>query len=296
MLLSASLVPTPRTPSFNTKNVAAGDAVTAKLPPFAAQGFRRSIVPRVLRPSAGRQEPARAARLLGIDTLCMVATGPRRPTAVAQGTVRKTSAVSATRGASGTSVQRGVPTAGRNASGAMVERENDFALASISQMRLTLKNPDFTTARRIADGINQRFDCTAVSDNPHHRAHHQVAGQVGKVMIQPAMTAIEQSRSTSTTLPGKIFHDETDVTVMGSDVRISQVAIAQGRTGRPRCRISPLIRPASGFFSCRGWGPAPAPGGRATSKSRGGEGQAAHPCGRDTLACRPWSQASTRFM
>ena len=73
--------------------------------------------------------------------------------AVAQGTVQ-TGAVSAS-GASGSSVIKGVPTAGRIAAGAIVEREIGFQFASTGQLRMTLRNPDFTTARRIADAIKR---------------------------------------------------------------------------------------------------------------------------------------------
>src|SRR5690606_4218803 len=48
------------------------------------------------------------------------------------------------------SVTRGVPTSGRIANGALVEREIQFALAGARELRLSLRNPDLTTARRIA--------------------------------------------------------------------------------------------------------------------------------------------------
>src|SRR3546814_10777561 len=48
------------------------------------------------------------------------------------------------------SVTRGVPTAGRIANGAIVEREINFALSRMETVRIALRNPDFTTSRRIA--------------------------------------------------------------------------------------------------------------------------------------------------
>src|SRR5690242_13872563 len=84
--------------------------------------------------------------------------------AVAQGTVQ-TGAVSA-QGASGSSITRGVPTSGRIAAGAVVERELGFQLASLGQMRLTLRNPDFTTAKRIAEAINGAYPNAATAENP----------------------------------------------------------------------------------------------------------------------------------
>src|SRR3546814_14592666 len=52
------------------------------------------------------------------------------------------------------SVTRGVPTAGRIANGAIVEREINFALSRMETVRIALRNPDFTTSRRIAQAIN----------------------------------------------------------------------------------------------------------------------------------------------
>ena len=52
------------------------------------------------------------------------------------------------------SVTRGVPTAGRIANGAIVEREIGFALASEHELKLSLHNPDLTTATRIAAAVN----------------------------------------------------------------------------------------------------------------------------------------------
>src|ERR1700760_3240417 len=52
------------------------------------------------------------------------------------------------------SITRGVPTVGRIANGAIIEREIDFALNRLNQVRLALRNADFTTAKRIASAIN----------------------------------------------------------------------------------------------------------------------------------------------
>jgi flagellar P-ring protein precursor FlgI len=75
--------------------------------------------------------------------------------AVAQGSVQ-TGSVSAG-GASGSSVTKGVPTAGRIAAGGIIEKETGFQMVNMDVLRMTLRNPDFTTSRRIADAINQRF-------------------------------------------------------------------------------------------------------------------------------------------
>jgi len=141
---------------------------------------------------------------------------------VAQGTVQ-TGAVSAS-GASGSSVTRGVPTAGRIASGAVIEKETGFQLASMSQMRLTLKNPDFTTSRRIADAINARFPGTAMSENPTIVSIKPPAGQD----MASFMTAVEQLEVEPDGAARVVIDEVSGTVVMGSGVRVSQVAIAQG--------------------------------------------------------------------
>ena len=144
-----------RDANMDTKNVAAV-MVTANLPAFAATGSTIDVTVSAM---------GDAKSLLGGTLLVTPLMGADGETyAVGQGTVQ-TGAISAG-GASGSSVTRGVPTAGKIASGAEVERELRFDLASMASMRLTLKNPDFTTATRVATAINTKFPGVARVDNP----------------------------------------------------------------------------------------------------------------------------------
>jgi flagellar P-ring protein precursor FlgI len=202
-----------RDAAMDTKNVAAV-MITAKLPAFAAAGSQVDVSVSAM---------GDAKNLLGGTLLVTPLMGADGQTyAVAQGTIQ-TGAVSA-QGASGSSVTRGVPTAGRIAAGALVERELGFQLADMRQMRLTLRNPDFTTARRIADVINTNFPGAARADNPTIVTLQTPPGGnlVGFV------TALEQLEVEPDT-PAKVVIDEVaGVVVMGQDVRVSTVAIAQG--------------------------------------------------------------------
>src|SRR4051795_4594306 len=155
-----------RDANLNTKNVAAV-MVTARLPAFAAAGSQMDVTVSAL---------GDAKSLLGGTLLVTPLLGADgQAYAVAQGTVQ-TGSVSAT-GASGSTVSKGVPTAGRIASGAIVERELGFQLASMDQLRMTLRNPDFTTARRIADVINARYPGQALAENPTIVAIRPAPGQ-----------------------------------------------------------------------------------------------------------------------
>src|SRR5207302_11167945 len=51
-------------------------------------------------------------------------------------------------------ITRGVPTVGRISNGAIIEREIDFALNRLPNLRLAPRNADFTTAKRIAAAVN----------------------------------------------------------------------------------------------------------------------------------------------
>ena len=202
-----------RDANLNTKNVAAV-MVTAKLPSFSASGSQIDVTVSAL---------GDAKSLLGGTLLVTPLLGADgQAYAVAQGTVQ-TGSVSAS-GASGSSVSKGVPTAGRIASGAIVEREIGFQLANMDQLRLTLRNPDFTTARRIAEVINQRFPGGAVAENPTIVAIRPVAGQDMMSFVSQV-----ENLDVEPDAPAKVVIDEVaGVIVMGENVRISTVAIQQG--------------------------------------------------------------------
>ena len=51
-------------------------------------------------------------------------------------------------------VTKGVPTSGRIASGGIIEREVEYDISGMTNVKLTLRNPDFTTARRVSQAIN----------------------------------------------------------------------------------------------------------------------------------------------
>jgi flagellar P-ring protein precursor FlgI len=199
--------------TIDTKDVAAV-MVTASLPPFAAPGSTLDVSVSAM----GDAKSLQGGTLL--VTPLIGADG--QSYAVAQGSV-ETGSVSAG-GASGSSVSKGVPTAGRIAAGANVEREIGFQMDAMAQLRMTLRNPDFTTARRVADAINAHYPGTAVAENPTIVA---IRPPVGKDMVG-FVTAVEDL-DVEPEAPAKVVIDEVaGVIVMGENVRLSTVAIAQG--------------------------------------------------------------------
>lgn len=197
----------------NSKNLAA-IMVTADLPPFATPGSRVDVSVSSL---------CDAKSLLGGTLLVTSLQGADGNVyAVAQGSVQ-TGSVSGS-GASGSSVTRGVPTAGRIASGATVERETGFNLDGQQEVRLTLRNPDFTTAQRVAAAINATYPSTALAENGSVIALRAPA-QLGMA----AFISRVENMPVAVDTPAKVIIDEVNgVIVMGENVRISTVAIAQG--------------------------------------------------------------------
>ena len=202
-----------RDATMDTKD-AATVMVTAKLPAFSAPGSTLDITVSAM----GDAKSLQGGTLL--VTPLLAADGEAY--AVGQGTI-ETGAVSAG-GASGSSITRGVPTSGRIAAGATVERENTFQLTNLGVLRLTLRNPDFTTAKRIADVINAKYPGVADAQNPTIVALKPPAG--GNLVT--FITEVEELQ-VEPDEPAKVVIDENaGVIVMGENVRLSTVAIAQG--------------------------------------------------------------------
>lgn len=202
-----------REQNLNTKNVATV-IVTAKLPAFAASGSQIDITVSAM---------GDAKSLLGGTLMVTPLLGADGEAyAVGQGTVQ-TGSISAG-GASGSSVTKGVPTAGRIAGGATVERETGFKLASMGQLRLTLRNPDFTTAQRVAQVINGKYPGSAVAEGPTIVALRPPSGanMVGFV------TSIEQLEVEPDNSARVVIDEVAGVIVMGDAVRVSTIAIQQG--------------------------------------------------------------------
>src|ERR1700682_755899 len=128
--------------TIRTGNVAAV-MVTANLPAFGTQGTRMDVTVSSL---------GDAKSLMGGTLLVTPLLGADGNVyAVAQGSL----AIGGFQAeGDAAKITRGVPTVGRIANGAIIEREIEFVLNRLTNVRLGLRNPDFTTAKRIAAAIN----------------------------------------------------------------------------------------------------------------------------------------------
>ena len=204
-----------RSEALDTDNIAAV-MVTASLPAFSTQGGRVDVSVSAL----GDAESLRGGVLL--VTPLYGADG--EVYAIAQGSVA-VSGFSA-RGQAA-SVTRGVPTNGRIPNGAVIEREIDYNIAARESVRLALRNPDFTTARRMSAAINAELndDAATTVDPGTIMLRRPVSFRGDMVSLIASIEGIRVEADVS----AKIVIDEAaGVVVMGDDVRVSTVAIAQG--------------------------------------------------------------------
>jgi flagellar P-ring protein precursor FlgI len=204
-----------RDEKLNTKNIAAV-MVTGTLPPFTNQGSRIDVSISALGDAKSLQGGTLLVTpLLGADSQVY---------AVAQGSVAI--AGFSAKGDSA-SVTQNIPTGGRIAAGAIVEREIPFTLAGMTTTRLALRNPDFTTARRVASAINGHLKFNAASaDNAASVTLNVPPGY--NAGIVNLITDIEQLRVSPDQMARVVIDERSGVIVMGKDVRISTVALAQG--------------------------------------------------------------------
>ncbi|HEX7789951.1 MAG TPA: flagellar basal body P-ring protein FlgI [Afipia sp.] len=201
--------------TIRTGNVAAV-MVTGNLPAFATQGTRMDITVSALGDSKSLQGGTLLVTpLLGADGNVY---------AVGQGSL--TIGGFSAEGAAA-SVTKGVPTNGRIANGALVEREIEFALNRLPNVRLALRNGDFTTAKRIAAAVNDYLGAKTAEPVDPSTVQLSIPAEF-KGNVVALLTEIEQLQ-VEPDLAAKIIIDErSGIIVMGRDVRVATVAVAQG--------------------------------------------------------------------
>jgi flagellar P-ring protein precursor FlgI len=191
--------------------------VTTDLPAFARTGSRIDV----LVSSIGDADNLQGGNLL--FTPLKAADG--QVYAVAQGPVSTGGFVVGS--ASGTGVQKNFPTVGRVVNGALIEKEVSNNFNQKQLLTLTLHQPDFTTASRMAQAINIAF-------------YEQIARTLDAGTIEvkvpekyrgdtvPMVTMIERLGVTPDAVSRVVINERTGTVIMGENVRISTIAIAHG--------------------------------------------------------------------
>ncbi len=215
--------------NLQLKNVAAV-AVHAELPPFAKPGQRIDVTVS----SLGNAKSLRGGTLLmtplrGIDG---------KVYAVAQGDLVVGGL--GVEGADGSRVTVNVPSVGRIPNGALVERPAPTTLASDGTVIFNLHRPDFTTARRVADAINDAIGPGTA------RALDAVSVQVHAPRDPGQQVAFLSVLENLTLEPGEaparvVVSSRTGTVVIGSHVRVTAAAVSHGNltvTITERTRVS----------------------------------------------------------
>jgi flagellar P-ring protein precursor FlgI len=200
---------------ISVKNVAAV-MVTAILPPFVKQGSSIDV----LVSSMGDSKSIAGGTLL----FTPLKGGDGQIYAVAQGGVLTNSF---SYGGQAASAQKNHPTAGRIPGGALIERELPNTLADKSVLRLNLRQPDFTTATRMANVINDKFQARLATCNDPGAVLLQLpADYQGRVVEFAAQ--LERLEVQPDNIAKVVLNERTGTIVMGEKVSITTVAVSHG--------------------------------------------------------------------
>jgi flagellar P-ring protein precursor FlgI len=205
----------PTQAGLDSKNVAAV-MVTATLPAFARQGNKIDVTVSALGDSKS---------LLGGTLLVTPLLGADGEVyAVSQGQV---ATGGFTAGGGAETVTKGVPTSARIANGGIVERQIEFKLADLKKIHISLRNPDFTTARRMAQAVNAFLGTDVAKPINPGTLEVSIPSDYRNNVVD-LITDIEQLRIEPDQLARIVIDEQSGTIVMGKNVQISTVAIAQG--------------------------------------------------------------------
>ncbi|MGB1540109.1 MAG: flagellar basal body P-ring protein FlgI, partial [Rickettsiales bacterium] len=130
-------------------------------------------------------------------------------------------------GGEASTVTKGVPTSAAIANGGIVEREIEFDLNGMRTIDLALRNPDVTTATRVAATINQRMggELARVRDPATVRLGVPASYSDNVTML---LAQVEQLLVETDQVARVVIDEATGTIVMGENVRVDTVAVAQG--------------------------------------------------------------------
>ncbi len=200
---------------LKSKNVAAV-IVTGNLPAFGREGSRIDVMVSALGDAKSLQGGTLIATpLVGADgEVYAVAQGP-----IAVGGYSAAG--------NNQTVTKGVPTSGRIANGAIIENEVDFSLDSLQTIQLALRNPDFTTSKRVAAAVNALLGEDIAKSLDPSTVNIQIPERYRNNIVD-LMTKIEQLPVQPDQSAKVVIDENSGIVVIGKDVKINKLAIAQG--------------------------------------------------------------------
>lgn len=200
---------------LKSKNVAAV-TVTANLPPFSRAGGKINVSVSAMGDARSLQGGTLlATALYGADGNVYV---------VAQGAISLDGLDAST---NGTTIPKGVPTNGFIANGGIVEKEIKFSLNSMASMNIGLRNPDILTAKYVVEAINKHLGVDAAEIVDPGTVHLRVPIDF-KDRTSDLLAEIEQLPVRTDQVAKVVIDEASGTVVMGENVRIDTVAVAQG--------------------------------------------------------------------
>jgi flagellar P-ring protein precursor FlgI len=202
------------TTQLQPKNVAAV-MVTAQLPPFMKPGDTIDITVS----SMGDAKSLQGGTLLQTP----LKAGNGAIYAVGQGPL---SIGGFSAGSGGSSQQKNHATVGNIPGGAIVERDVPTKFEDSGNIVLVLNKPDFTTANRIMEAIGRRFGPIAAARDAGTVAVGVPMEYSGNLI--GFIAAVEELPVTPDNAAKVVINERTGTVVMGGNVTIDTVAVAQG--------------------------------------------------------------------
>ena len=204
--------------ALKLKNVAAV-MVTATLPPFVKNGSAIDVTVS----SLGDAKSLQGGTLL--QTPLQAANN--RVYAVAQGAVSVGGFLVG--GGGGGSVSKNFVTVGRVPGGALVEQDvpTTFSGAADNSLSVTLNQPDFTTAARLAQAIRDHLPAGATGARAEDAATIRVPFAPGTEAVS-LIAALEAVPVQTDEVARVVINERTGTVVMGGDVSVSPCAVAHG--------------------------------------------------------------------
>lgn len=282
------------TGQVEVKNVAAV-FITASLPPFARPGAKLDVTVS----SVGDAKSLEGGVLLmsalhGPDgQIYAEAQGPLIMGGYTAGTAVNGKEVNST-------------TVGAIPNGAIVERDTSIDLHEMKTVSLLLRNPDFTTAKEIADVVNGDFKKPVATVLDSTRVDISVA-DAGASSVPLLISRVQSLPLTVQTPARVVINERTGTIVLGGDVKLTPVSVVHGNLsievstsyqvapipgafgpvwmgdghgdGRDRMNGSPAVagQPAGGSAGAQAASTAPAPGTAANPANQGGPQNQAGP-------------------
>ena len=108
-----------------------------------------------------------------------------------------------------------------------IDNEIPFELNSLKNITLALRNPDFTTARRVSDAINALIGINSAKAIDPTTVTLEIPEAYRNNVVE-LMTKIEQLKVQPDQLAKVVIDETSGIIVIGKDVRINKLAIAQG--------------------------------------------------------------------